>query len=171
MLFVCVCVCVCVQRACVRVKKYINILTKLLMLYFIFLIITCVFCMCLCDRYILYVAFIHTCSFNVMVHDDIKIIIIIIIIMKNNYIVGCKHQASEGVFYIGGSRLVCQIIELVTLPTLILFINYTIIIIYTLEVWNCLFSQYNDYIYKYNCKRHNQNKIILHHYNNKIIIN
>ena len=29
-------------------------------------------------------------------------------------LVGCKHRASEGVFYIGGRRFVCQIIELVT---------------------------------------------------------
>ena len=32
-----------------------------------------------------------------------------------NYIlVGCKHRASEGVFYIGGRGFVCQIIEPVT---------------------------------------------------------
>ena len=29
-------------------------------------------------------------------------------------LVGCTHQASEGVFYIGGRGFVCQIIELVT---------------------------------------------------------
>ena len=28
--------------------------------------------------------------------------------------VGCKHRASEGMFYIGGRGFVCQIIELVT---------------------------------------------------------
>ena len=30
------------------------------------------------------------------------------------YIVGCKHRASEGVFYISGRGFVCQIIEPVT---------------------------------------------------------
>ena len=34
--------------------------------------------------------------------------------MYNYYIVGCKHLASEGVFYIDGRGFVCQIIELVT---------------------------------------------------------
>ena len=34
--------------------------------------------------------------------------------MYNYIIVGCKHPASEGVFYIGGHGFVCQIIELVT---------------------------------------------------------
>ena len=29
-------------------------------------------------------------------------------------LVGCKHRASEGVFYIGGRGFVCQIIEQVT---------------------------------------------------------
>ena len=29
-------------------------------------------------------------------------------------LVGCKHRASEGVFYIGGRGFVCQIIEPVT---------------------------------------------------------
>ena len=29
-------------------------------------------------------------------------------------LVGCKHPASEGMFYIGGRGFVCQIIELVT---------------------------------------------------------
>ena len=42
------------------------------------------------------------------------------ITLSSNYnIVGCKHRASEGVFegvfYIGGRRFVCQIIEPVTL--------------------------------------------------------
>ena len=31
-----------------------------------------------------------------------------------NILVGCKHRASEGVFYIGGRGFVCQIIEPVT---------------------------------------------------------
>ena len=30
------------------------------------------------------------------------------------YLVGCKHRASEGVFYIDGCGFVCQIIEPVT---------------------------------------------------------
>ena len=33
---------------------------------------------------------------------------------KNYLLVGCKHRASEGMFYIGGRRFVCQIIEPVT---------------------------------------------------------
>ena len=31
-------------------------------------------------------------------------------------LIGCKHRASEGVFYIGGRGFVCQIIEPVTFP-------------------------------------------------------
>ena len=31
-----------------------------------------------------------------------------------NKLVGCKHRASEGMFYIGGCGFVCQIIETVT---------------------------------------------------------
>ena len=34
--------------------------------------------------------------------------------VDNNILVGSKHRASEGVFYIGGRRFVCQIIEPVT---------------------------------------------------------
>ena len=35
-------------------------------------------------------------------------------------LVGCKHRASEGVFYIGGRGFVCQIIDLVTFARLYL---------------------------------------------------
>ena len=34
--------------------------------------------------------------------------------IQNIILVGCKHRASEGVFYIGGRGFVCQIIEPVT---------------------------------------------------------
>ena len=41
-------------------------------------------------------------------------------IFANSTLVGCKHRASEGLFYIGGHGFVCQIIEPVTFARLYL---------------------------------------------------